>query len=485
MNTATHKTPARRTLSPAILIAVLPLCVLVVFLPFWAQIAVLTLALCGFVSWIFGVRLNCVDIFSPYILFPILWSACVAVGSIVISIEQVPWNSMVWYCCIGALAAYMAGLLMADWYLMGFSPPDSRRAVVRLGDWDGRKLLLVMLVWQVVAIACMVYEFRNWVGGIPLLNRGWEQVRLYNPEGYLSRLIHLFGYSFMLQSIVLQVYLYSRRRLFTMSNLPFWFMNILALGCAVLWGSRHTLFIPVAAGVVAFHYLYRRLRITHLIVLGIVGALFIGAVGYIRKISYFEQRDLEYDEILYEIGYSGRFPVLDQIHNTIGINFEIFRQITETFPRFYPYQYGRQTFFAFYGLLPGKQETLGELQNRIWNTAFYGNLTSTYMGAPYSDFGLPGILVFTVIIAFLIRLLYYRFRHYPTVFNIMLFSYMCYHVILMPYDNTFTKLNIFFDLAILWFVNMLIADRASFRPSQADAIPAHGGTVTSCPKESL
>lgn len=428
------------------------------FLSFWSLLALSLLLFAGVTGFAFGVRLNRLDIFSPYFMFPLLWTACVVVGSKIISIEQVPWNDTVWISSIGALISYLLGLLAAEWYLMGFSPPEPERSHYLAGIWNGQKMFLVMLAWQIIAFACMMYEFKNYVGGIPLFNRSWELVRLYNPGGYLARLIHLFGYSFMLQAIVLQVYLFSQKKLFKIANLPFWGMLLFALGCAALWGSRHTIFIPIAAGVVAFHYLHHRLRITHLILLGIGGALFIGAVGFVRKITYFEQRDVEYEEVLQEIGYSARFPVLDQIHNTVAMNFETYRQLTVTFPDFQPYRYGKQIFFPFYSLLPGKQETLGEIQNRVWNTGFYGNLTSTYMGVPYVDFGVPGVLVFTLLVAFFIRLLYFRMKNYPTTFNVMLFSYFCYHLILMPYDNTFTKLNLFFDLIILWGVNMLVRE---------------------------
>ncbi len=436
-------------------IILIALAVGVAFLPLWASLLVLSAAFVAFISVSFGVSLNRIDIFSPYVIFPFIWTACVAVGSHVISVEQVPWNKTVWLCSIGALGFYVLGLLCAEWYLAGFSHPDAERAKTVIGKWNGQKLFLIMTVWMLAAFGCMIYEFRNYVGGIPLFSRSWEFTRLYNPEGYMARLIHLFGYSFMLQAIVLQAYIYSQRRLFTLRNLPFWGMLIFALCCAGLWGSRHTIFIPLAAGVVAFHYLHKRLRLTHLLALGVIAALFIGAVGFVRKISYFEQRGVEYREVLENLGYSARFPVLDQIHNTVAMNFETFRQLTESFPAFESYRYGRQIFFALYSLLPGKQETLGEIQNRIWNTGFYGNLTSTYMGVPYVDYGFWGVALYTFILAFFIRLLYFRMRHFPTLFNSLLYSYFCYHIILMPYDNTITKLNLVFDLIILFGIDLL------------------------------
>ncbi len=411
------------------------------------------------------------DIFSPCIIFPVLWIPCVAIGSRIISIEQAPWNPMLWICCIGALFFYLAGIFAADVYTAGIKKTARVKAAIQ-GQWNKDKFLLIMTLWLGAAVACMAYEFKYMVGGVPLLNRNWEIARLYSPEGYLSRLIHLFGYSFMLHAIAAQVFIYSRPRLFAPGNLPFWAMLGADLFCAALWGSRHTLFIPLASGVIAFHYLHKRLRPSHLILLGAAAALFIGAVGYIRKTSHFEESDVDYREVLEELGYSARYPVLDQVHNTLAINFETFRQITETFPRFEPYRYGRQTFFAFYSLLPGKQESLGEIQNRIWNTDFYGNLTATYMGVPYADLGFIGLAVFTFLFAFFIRHLYLRMNRFPTIFNIMIYSYFCYHLILMPYDNTIAKLNLIFDLLILSLLNLLA------RQSGASPINTKGGQMS-------
>ena len=441
--------------------------VILAFLPLWGLILLAILVFLAFLSMAFGVHLNQVDIFSPYVIFPVLWIACVAVGSRIISIEQVPWNDTVWMCSIGAVIFYFLGLVGAEWYLAAFRRPDLQRRQTVVGKWNGQKLFLIMLAWQLAAFGCMMYEFKHYVGGIPLFSRSWEFTRLYNPQGYLSRLVHLLGYSFMLQAIVLQVYLYSQKKLFSLGLLPFWLMLGFALCCAGLWGSRHTLFIPLAAGVVAFHYLHKRLKPTHLIFLGIAASLFIGAVGFVRKMTYFEERDVEYKEVLQHIGYSARFPVLDQVHNTVAMNFETFRKLTETFPTFQPYRLGRQTFFAVYSLLPGKQETLGEIQNRIWNTGFYGNLTATYMGVPYVDFGVPGVILYTLILAIFIRLLYFRIQNFPTIFNIMLYSFFCYHLILMPYDNTITKLNFIFDLLILWGIDLLVKEIGRKRIKEA------------------
>jgi oligosaccharide repeat unit polymerase len=443
----------------------------VAFAPPWALILILLVVVLGFISLVFGVKLNSLDVFSPYLIFPALWSSCVAVGSIIISVEQVEWNSMVWICCIGALVSYLAGLLAAEFYLAGFPKKNAVHGSKASGKWDDNKLLLLMIGWMFLAVLCMLYEFKYRVGGIPLFSSSWEQTRLYSPEGYLSRIIHLFGYSFMLQAIVLQIYIYSQKKLFSAKTIIFWLMLGFSLFCAALWGSRHTLFIPIAAGMVAFNYLHKRLKMTHLMVLGIAASVFIGAVGYVRKISYFEQRDVDYTEVLQNIGYSARFPVFDQIHNTVAINFETFRQLTETFPDYEPYTYGRQTFFAFYSLLPGKQETLGEIQNRIWNTAFYGNLTSTYMGVPFADFGVWGVLLYTFVFAFFLRLMYFRIRHFPTVYNIMLYSIFSYHLILMPYDNTITKLTFIFDMILLYMINLLLKETFNRKKRHQAEIP--------------
>lgn len=78
-----------------------------------------------------GIRRNGLDVFSPYIIFPVLWIPCVAIGSRIISIEQVPWSPMLWLCCIGALVFYLAGLAAADIYTAGIKKPATADAAVQ------------------------------------------------------------------------------------------------------------------------------------------------------------------------------------------------------------------------------------------------------------------------------------------------------------------------------------------------------------------
>jgi oligosaccharide repeat unit polymerase len=303
-------------------------------------------------------------------------------------------------------------------------------------------------------LICTIYEFKYVIGGIPILGTNWEEDRFVSASGYIGRLIHIISYSFIPLAMVIQAALFSQKKILTLKNSYYFIMLFLSLSVCAMWGSRHTIFIPLTVGVVLFHYLHYRLYLRHFIFLGLIGLIFVGGIGYLRTSTIWEDLDIDYTEVLQELGYEGRYPIFDQAHNTIAINFETFHWLTDTVPDSINYQYGKFTFFPFYSLLPGKQDTLGEWQNNIWNTGFYANLTSTFMGPLYVDFGLLGIFLFTFIFSIFITLLYKNMHKHPTMFNILIFAFFVNHIVMMPYDNTLIKLHFFFNLLFLWFTDL-------------------------------
>lgn len=398
-----------------------------------------------------------IDIFSPIILFPALWISCVVVGSRIISIQQTPWNSVMWNSVSLALIGWILGYVVGSVLLISkrnneiIQPPFKfhLRSI-----WERKNFDFLILIWFTAAVICTAYEFKYVVGGIPILGMNWEEDRFISASGYLGRLIHMISYSLIPLAMVIQAFLFSQKKIFSINNLYYFIMLLLTLCVCAMWGSRHTLFIPITVGVVLFHYLHYKLRIRHFILLGLAALIFVGGIGYLRTSTIWKDVDIDYTEVLQELGYEGQYPIFDQAHNTIAINFETFHWLTDTVPSSKDYQYGKFTFFPFYSLLPGKQDTLGEWQNKVWNTGFYANLTSTFMGPLYVDFGLLGIFIFAFLFSLFLSMLYKSMYKNPSIFNILLLAFFINHTIMMPYDNTLIKLHFFFNLGFLWFADL-------------------------------
>jgi hypothetical protein len=390
------------------------------------------------------------DFFSPALLFTVLWVLCAAIGSQIVSVEQSPWNTMVWICVIGAPLAFLLGDLVGQIISgsAGTTPPPFPQ---RVAPWPLRPVLIGTALWWLIAAAMSAYEFRFIAGGVPLLSESWERVRMIGGEGYVGRVIHALAYSGSLLAIVLQVAILTQPRLFTWRTLPLWMLWAMALILSALWGSRHTLFIPAAAGIVSLHVLRWRLDLGRLAMAALLGLTFLGGVQLLRQQSKWAEEETPWTEVLEDIGYEGWPPVAAQIHQTVAMNFEIFRQLTETFPEQEPHTLGRFTFHWLHSLLPGEQLTLAQWQNRHWNTAFYGSLTSTHMGPVYADFGVVGVMMWTLLFAALMRCLYSSLRRAPTGVKAVWFSYLTVQIIFMPYDNTLVKLSTVLAILILWF----------------------------------
>ncbi|MBN1478229.1 oligosaccharide repeat unit polymerase [Candidatus Sumerlaeota bacterium] len=389
------------------------------------------------------------DFFSPPLLFTVLWVLCAVIGAQIVSVEQSAWNTTVWVCVIGVPIAFLLGDLVGRIFTGTAGtrlPPFPRR----VAPWPLTPVIVGSSLWLLAAAAMSAYEFRYLSGGIPLLSESWERLRMIGGEGYVGRVIHAVAYSGPLLAIALQVAILTQPRLLARRTLPLWLLWAMALILSALWGSRHTLFIPAAAGVVSLHVLRWRLGLGRLALAALVGLTFLGGVQLLRQQSRWAEEEIPWTDVLEDIGYGGWPTVAAQIHQTVAMNFEIFRRLTETFPDQVPHTMGRFTFHWLHSLLPGEQPTLAEWQNRHWNTGFYGSLTSTHMGTLYADFGVGGVMMWTLLFAVLMRCLYDSLRRGPTGVKAVWFSYFTVQMIFMPYDNTLVKLAMVLAILILW-----------------------------------
>jgi hypothetical protein len=389
------------------------------------------------------------DLLSPPIVFTGLWILCAWVGAQIVSVEQQPWNATVWLCVVGVVPAFWIGDFAAR-FLDGSVGERLSPVPMQVKPWPVGPVVLWGCVWWGLATLFTFYEFATIVGGVPLLMEGWEQARMMSGEGYLGRLIHEIAYSQMLLAIVIFVAILTQPRLFCFATMPLWALWCATVGVFMLWGSRHNLVYPAAAGVVAVHCLRWRLGPGRVAAAALLGFAFLAIVGYVRTTLAWEETDLDWAEVLADIGYSGWPPQLAQIHQTIAINFEIFRRLTETFPVYESYHLGAFTMQGIWSILPGEQLTLAEWQNIHWNTGFYGSLTATHMGAPYADFGPAGVFLWTGIFAGVMRLLHSAMRRRPSGALVVWFSFMMIALFMAPYDNLLVKLSFPIRVIILW-----------------------------------
>jgi hypothetical protein len=408
------------------------------------------LALLGILTLIaLVVRPERSDFLSPPLIFTLLWALCATVGAQIVSIHQRPWTATVWLCVALAPISFwlgdVLGRLMTGSVGEKFVPLPRR-----ITPWSVRPLLVGGTLWLMAAAVLSAYEWMTVVGAVPLLSESWEESRMVASEGYVGRAIHAVAYSGILLAIVVQVGLLSQPRMFASRTWALWALWIAALGLSACWGSRHTLFIPLAAGVFSLNLLRVRLRLTHLVFVALAGIVFIAGVQFIRQSLAWVEEDLAWREVLDDIGYVGWPSIAAQLHQTFAMNFEIFRELTETFPVREPHHLGGFTFHWLVSLIPGQQLTLPEWQNVHWNTGFYGSLTSTYMGPLYGDFGVAGIVIWTTVFAAVMRWLYTSLRRRPSGVTVVWFSYLMSQVIMLPYDNTFVKLSMVLNFAILW-----------------------------------
>jgi len=87
-------------------------------------------------------------------------------------------------------------------------------------------------------------------------------------------------------------------------------------------------------------------------------------------------------------------------------------------------------------------------------------VTTSYMGVPYADFGIPGVFVFSYFFGWLSTCVYDSFRRQPNFWRAFLYSQISFAIVLSMYANYLTLLEVYWNLLVIGLVHHLVSDRS-------------------------
>lgn len=347
-------------------------------------------------------RVARVDIFSPAVFFPLLYSFFYGVGSVIYAQRYqiiIPTNEYILY--FVGLFAYLIGALVAS----RLPRPQGRPrdfAIV----WHPRRLQHVIFGLFLLGTVAFVYAVSQ--TGVPVLSINVETDREIVAEvgGYITYFMD------SIQIVIMLLFLYGFTQSKATFKNPIWvgllFFSVLML--AVL-GNRRNLATPLIVALILYHYLRKQLSLKTVVVIGTTTFLLIVLAGSARLAGSFQ---VEQDAII------------QALSTEIGRGASALSRLSQFFPAEFDFFGWKGALLPFLALTPGRQKLLGLiLKEDIFGLSFRGGgWVPTILGWFYVNFGSPGIYVGMPLMGFLIGATYRWMRRNKNDFSVILYSFI-------------------------------------------------------------
>lgn len=380
------------------------------------------------------------DVFSPLVYFPILYSVFYGIGAIVYSRRQgvtLPGYEYTWY--FAGLLTYFVGVLTAMWL------PWPRR---KGRDWNIKRVRQAIL--GLFALGAVSFAYIILRSGVPIFSRDVEAVRTFVIEqvgGYLINMASVLQIVVILLFVYAFVYLKARLPL----KYPVWVVLLIAaLLLLATQGARRRLAEPLLTAIIAYHYFHKRLSVTNLIILGSGAFLLFILAGALRSQGRIQLDPAMINRVLYNEAVRGASAM-----NTL----------VEAIPARAPFFGWAGVLLPFAALAPGRQKLLDTvLKEDILEKSFRGGgWVPTLLGWFYANFGSAGIYVGMLLMGLLIGLLYQRMLRKNDVFSTTLYSYVATYYLSALRGGIFTLWPLYVVVA-LYLVDVYC--RAKLRPAE-------------------
>jgi hypothetical protein len=398
------------------------------------------------------------DFFAPHVAFPLAYLVWFGVASLPILRDLDPPRALTpvmteWPIYALGLFAYALGVWIAE-RVLGRAPATAGMEPSQ--RFDPRRLFVACLVVFLAAAAttAAIYARR----GVPLLAPKIEAARLAVVSSGYERLLFM-GFA----TTAMLVLAHAARERFRI-GLRFWALlglSLLALGST---GDRGLVVLPIAAGVVLAHYLWRPLGPAKLAIVLVPLLAFASVTVLVRgKNTYGAQ----YVPELHRLSRlpPALLPALP-IYQGIWSGPNVFHRLRQAVPSEVDYGYGAYAAAPLVSFLPGSQEWAAEAIKRFLDDRFIGQgQPATLLGAFYLDFGYAGIAAGMATAGFLLAALYRRLRQRRDLFTAILYAHASFLVFLSLYGDLYNgNPLLIWNGALSW-----IACRFAARPAKAEA----------------
>src|SRR6266403_168601 len=397
------------------------------------------------------------DAFSPLRLFYTIWFGLLAVGSLRLTTAELPFTVRFWVTVAsGLLGFYLGALLVHRGAEKGFPI-----ALARLRDyWElnwqpSRALFLIGLLFAVCSLA---YAYEYWrAGTVPLLADDPESARFtFGVNSY----VHRFAISFYILALLGYIGLVHLRKY------RVYFLAVAALSsiAIILLTARSLLLSAVWMAIVLFHSGRRRLTLR---VLLLVVCIAYPSAKLAIDVKRFHDNPT-YISLLNKIDFPEKQRWFAPDYLYFSMTSQTLDNLTHLVPDEISYSYG---WYIGYPLrvfwTPREGDGFrGRLDDLLWERSTdwsaVQSVTTTYMGVPYADFGIPGVFLFSCLFGWVSARVYDSMRRQPSFWRVFLYSEISFAIMLSIYGNYLTLFDLYWNIALVGLVHRLACGRSAF-----------------------
>jgi len=398
-------------------------------------------------------KMNKIDVFAPFIGFPVFFLFGYLLAIMRLSEEIKPFSQLFHLLIIASILSYLTGCHIGKLiHRMAFKQMninaklwnDQRR--VEIGEKKININLLIVVLF-LISFSFLIYEYYMF-GAIPLFSLEIETVRIdFSKNGF----IHIIALGLLPISIILIVYLlHGRSNAVPVLRKVIVIVLAISLLAILGLGNRGQLLIIVATVIIYRHYAFKKWTLVQMSMVFIVVFLCLSWVKYYRTLLLFGDN---YVVALEDDWGLGVLNFIQPGYLTITMNFQIFNEIILTFPGLFGTTFGKFLFNPVLTFFPVERVLLGNYVNEVWNSDFYGALANTYLGVPYVDFGIPGIIFIPMIMGFVNSYTYFRMLQLQTPCLGLFYAYLTVNQLLGLYDFPYSTLASVWYGIMLYFVS--------------------------------
>jgi oligosaccharide repeat unit polymerase len=391
-----------------------------------------------------------VECFSPTIAFPVLYFAVFGLGPLKLLANSDKRSFLVLsYALAGILFFYIGVLAM---HLRHRTSQKIKMPSEMVTDWD--PYLFKLIIFSLLVISFLATSYHAYKTGLPIFipnvesKRVWIQQEVTNYVVFLMRLVTPAFFYFLTYGLV-------SRKVKSITLIAFSFVSFLVL---LSLANRHDIFTFFVGSLVIFNFAGRRLKLSSLAPILIMGFMSLMLIGFYRLISLSYVTPEKYlliqtagdNLILMFLVYSAF-----QFTN-YPLNFAIY---LDSFPSTMPFEWGYSFIRAVSTILPGHQDLLDEYVKSKLNLGFLGGgLNPTLLGELYANFGCWGVLGMSVYGA-VITYLYHQASKEEGSIKIIVYAYGMSCLLLSLIGGFFSHFLYFYYMVVIFGVHFLAVRR--------------------------
>lgn len=335
---------------------------------------------------------------------------------------------------------------MILWYFVAsFSPEVFKGMHLKEMDFEinHSRFKAIIYVLAPISVGLLFFEWTR-AGGIPALRSDSETFRMQVSQ---NGIVHTLALMIKVLGMLILVYWFTRNK---HQNKGIGLSIIFILSLVLMYGTANRgelMFIPVVGFLI-----YAAKNPPRLSMLFVCGILFISVLAIYPAVRGYQMYGKSY---FAQYAVVSRYPMLAgcmPLYGTLAYNFEILNRVMQTFPSVVPYGWGQYSIFCYIPFFDLGKE-LWVVQNEVWNTGFYGALTSTFMGTWYADFGKLGCIIGTMFYCGMSVYLYRKLIIRKNYKSLVLYSYTFYMILVGAYSNAFSFVFVCYFCLIVFVLN--------------------------------